>query len=182
MPNSIERACRTGRAVRRSYSVRVAAVTLEFEREIEFPRVIVWDALVDEDLVSGWLADADIEPELGGEYRLHWMLEPARPQTLAHIVVLQRPECLAVEATDLALRFELDEIPGGTRGTSTRLRLAVRLELEPSATARAKADWLTRLDQLRDLLYGHPVNWATWGSDMQQTWSQHLGEVGGSTA
>lgn len=157
-------------------------MTLRFERVVEFPRVIVWDALVDADLVSGWLAEAEIEPELGGDYVLRWVLEPGVPETRGRIVVQQRPECLEVDAADQSMRFDLDEVPGGNRGTSTRLRLAVRRELEPAATARVKADWLTRLDQLRDLLYGHPVNWATWGDEMRSTWSQHLGGLGDTSA
>ena len=158
--------------------MRVAPVTLRLARDLEFPRVIVWDALVDADLVAGWLAEARIAPELGGDYALRWMLPPGAPETRGRIVALRRPERLEVDAPDLGLRFDLDELRGGNRGTSTRLRLAVRLDLEPAGVAEATADWLTRLDQLRDLLYGHPVNWATWAEDMLPTWSQHLGEVG----
>lgn len=157
-------------------------MTLRFERDLEFPRVIVWDALVDADLVSGWLAEAEIVPEIGGDYVLRWVLAPGAPQTRGRVQVLERPERLEVTAADQSLRFDLDELPGGNRGTSTRLRVTVRFELAPLAPARVKADWLTRLDQLRDLLYGHPVNWRTWGDDMRQTWARHLDEIGDSSA
>ncbi|MBC7590190.1 MAG: SRPBCC domain-containing protein, partial [Salinibacterium sp.] len=45
---------------------------LHFERMYEFAPLIVWDALIDADLVSGWLADALIDPRPGGEYTLRW--------------------------------------------------------------------------------------------------------------
>ena len=45
-------------------------VDLEFARELEFSPVIVFDALVDADLVAGWLAEAEIEAAPGGRYDL----------------------------------------------------------------------------------------------------------------
>jgi hypothetical protein len=36
------------------------------------------------------------------------------------------------------------------------------------------AYWLTDLDQLADLLRGHPVDWAHWERDQADTWSAHL--------
>lgn len=156
--------------------------TMRFERDYAFPRVIVWDALVDADLVSGWLAEAEIEPEAGGVYNLQWMLRPGRPVTPGRITELHPLELLQVETSEGGLRFELTEIAGGNRGSSTRITLAVDTEVEPARRASAKADWLTALDQLHDLLFGHPVDWANWGRDLQQTWNEHLGEAENSTA
>lgn len=157
--------------------------TMHFEREYEFSRVIVWDALVDGDLVSGWLAEAAITPEVGGEYNLRWMHRTSQPASPGRITVLQPLERLHVETLDAGrLEFELAETPGGGRGTSTLLRLTVTVAIEPVFAARLKADWLTNLDQLHDLLHGHPVDWANWGRDMQETWTQHLGEVENSSA
>jgi hypothetical protein len=48
------------------------------------------------------------------------------------------------------LRFELDELQGGTRGTSTLLRVRV---------AAGAAGWADRIDDLENLLRGHPVEW-----------------------
>ncbi len=155
---------------------------LQFERDYGFPCVIVWDALVDEDLVSGWLAEADIEPKLGGRYHLRWVHCPGMPETDGHIVLMAPPEFLEVSARNVHLRFGLEEIPGGSRGTSTRLHVRVEINLESAFLSRVKADWLTNLDQLDDLLFGHPMNWATWDRDMLETWSQHLDEVENSTA
>lgn len=103
-------------------------------RVIDLPRAIVWDGLVDPVLVEGWF-----DPELrlvGGE---------------PDVIVLERrdPELLHVRWTRLGeLRFAAEVVPGGTRGTSTRLELT---------SALPDAD--DRLDRLEDLLRGHPVDW-----------------------
>lgn len=161
----------------------VALETIRFEREYAFPRAIVWDALVDADLVSGWLAEAAIQPEIGGRYDLLFAHRDGRPASHGRIAVLDPYERLRIDAADGGgLEFELHELPGGSRGTSTRLRLAVRAGIEPAFGARLKADWLTNLDQLHDLLFGHPVDWANWGAQMHETWVQHREEVENSTA
>lgn len=150
---------------------------LVFECDYEFSRVIVWDALVDPDLVSGWLAEAAITAEVGGEYNLRWVHRMGRPDTFGRITDLQPLERLAVDTSDSVLvTFELLELPGGLRGASTRLHVTVD---GPEADARVKADWLTNLDQLEDLLRGHPVDWANWDRDRYESWRRHLG---GATA
>jgi hypothetical protein len=106
------------------------------ERRIDLPRVIVWDALVEPVLVEGWLhptarlLDGDV-----GE-----RVDPA-PGTTAVLATVLEPFG--------ELRFELDELEGGTRGTSTALRLG----------AAQPARWADRIDDLENLLRGHPVNW-----------------------
>jgi hypothetical protein len=106
------------------------------ERVVDLPRPIVWDGLVDPVLVEGWF-----DPELrlvGGE-----------PQ----LVVLERrdPELLRVRVVRLGeLTFAAEEVPGGTRGTSTLLVATGPL-----------ADWDERLDRLENLLRGHPTDWRT---------------------
>jgi len=149
------------------------------ERDYEFPRVIVWDALVDADLVSGWLAESTIAAQLGGRYELRWSQRAGEPVTSGRIAALRRPELLHVEAEDLTMRFELEELAGGDRGTSTRLRLAVAAG-PALAAMRLEADWLTSLDQLRDLLFGHPVDWAS--RDRDQRSSRYRDEVENSSA
>ena len=120
----------------------VASSMFSLERDYEFPRVIVWDALVDADLVSGWLAESTIAGELGGRYELRWSQRAGEPVTSGRITALRRPELLHVEAEDLTMRFELEELSGGDRGTSTRLRLAVAVD-PALAAMRLEADWLT---------------------------------------
>ena len=107
----------------------------DLERLIDLPRAIVWDALLDPVLVEGWLHPA--ARLLAGD--VHERVDPA-------------PHATAVLETTLEpfgrLRFELDERDGGTRGTSTFLRLQA-----------ASAGWDDRIDGLENLLRGHPVDW-----------------------
>jgi hypothetical protein len=115
------------------------------ERHIDLPRSIVWDALVDPVLVEGWLDPA--ARLVDGDLRER--IEPA-------------PGEVAVLATVLEpfgeLRFELRERDGGTRGTTTMLRL-----MAPSLVG-----WSDRVDDLENLLRGHPVEWAERGREQRR--------------
>jgi hypothetical protein len=105
------------------------------ERLIDLPRSIVWDALLDPVLVEGWLHPT--ARLIAGELRER--VEPA-------------PGVRAVLDTVLEpfgrVRVELDERDGGTRGSSTFLRLEA-----------AGSGWEDRIDGLENLLRGHPVEW-----------------------
>ena len=81
--------------------------TVDLVRDIDLPRVIVWDALVDPDLVSGWLAQADIEPVAGGIYNLVWTHRPTYADTFGRIALLQHPERLHIDTTNLDQLEEL---------------------------------------------------------------------------
>ncbi len=134
--------------------------SVRLEREYDLPRQIVWDALVDDDLVSGWLGEAHIEPEVGGSYLLDWVGSPEFAPAVGIISRLRTPELLSV-STDAHgdLEFELDAIEGGSRGESTRLSLTVVVDVEAVFAARLRANWVLSLEQLDGLLRGHPVEW-----------------------
>jgi uncharacterized protein YndB with AHSA1/START domain len=156
---------------------------LVFVRDLEFPTVIVWDAFVDDDLVSGWLGDAHISPEIGGEFNVVWRHRPTASPLIGSIVDLHAPDRLTIDMLPAGrLWFELVEFPGGSRGTSTRVRVTVDVAIEPVFAARVRADWLTNLDQLEELLRGHPVDWVRWDRDWGLAWSTHLDEGENSTA
>jgi uncharacterized protein YndB with AHSA1/START domain len=139
----------------------VSAADLLFERQLDLPRVIVFDALIDPDLVVGWLARASIEPVSGGRYDIEW-LEPDAPAATSGIVVeVNAPASLSIQTDDHGLiDFALGVLEGGSRGSGTLLTLRVRLAMEPVFSGRVREDWETRLDRLEDLLRGHPVDWA----------------------
>jgi uncharacterized protein YndB with AHSA1/START domain len=156
---------------------------LVFVRDIEFPTVIVWDAFVDAELVSGWLGEARITPAVGGEFRIEWRHRPTIAPLIGTIVDVHAPERLTIDTIPTGrVWFELAEFPGGSRGTSTRVRVTVDVAIEPVFAARVRADWLTNLDQLEELLRGHPVDWAHWDRDWGSAWSTHLDEGENSTA
>jgi uncharacterized protein YndB with AHSA1/START domain len=56
------------------------------------------------------------------------------------------------------VRLSSDEVPGGTRGTSTRVTVEVALP-DPRFEGALRQTWQTRLDQLENLLRGHPTVW-----------------------
>ena len=56
------------------------------------------------------------------------------------------------------VRLAAEEVPGGTRGTSTRVAVEVAVP-DPRFRAAIRDTWQTRLDQLENLLRGHPVAW-----------------------
>jgi uncharacterized protein YndB with AHSA1/START domain len=56
------------------------------------------------------------------------------------------------------VRLSAEEVPGGTRGTSTRVTVEVAVP-DPRFAGALRETWQTRLDQLENLLRGHPVVW-----------------------
>lgn len=149
-----------------------------FERVIDLPREIVWDALTDDVLVSGWLAEAQIEPRQGGRYDLEWMHPDPFPATLGTIRDFDAPSRLTVETSNLGvLSFDLAHVDGGSRGSSTALTLTIGLDIESVFSRPLRAYWLTDLDQLERLLHGHPVDWSTWQRDHGEAWRAHLAAI-----
>jgi len=61
------------------------------------------------------------------------------------------------------VRISADEVPGGTRGTSTRVTVEVAVP-DPRFREALLQTWLTRLDQLENLLRGHPTVWRADGA------------------
>jgi len=56
------------------------------------------------------------------------------------------------------VRLSTEEVPGGTRGSSTRVTLEVAVP-DPRFRGALLQTWQTRLDQLENLLRGHPTPW-----------------------
>lgn len=151
---------------------------VEFSRTYDLPVAIVWDALVDEVLVEGWLAAARIDPQVGGLYWLGWQGGASLAPTNGTITVLVPKRRLEIETDNIGtLDFTLESAPGGTRGSSTDLRLRIRVDTEPRLLASTHAYWQSNFDQLEDLLRGHPVDWSTWQRDRGEAWSAYLREA-----
>ncbi|MEO7124179.1 MAG: SRPBCC domain-containing protein [Lacisediminihabitans sp.] len=145
---------------------------LVFERQIELSPMIVWDALVDDALVSGWLAEARISPFNGGRYDLIWLYSADQPPTIGTIAEYREYALLVVDTNNRGrLEFALEPCEGGSRGLSTRLKLTVTRELDAAFVASVRANWMISLDQLEDLLRGHPVDWANWDRDRIAAWA-----------
>ena len=157
-----------------------ASLELVFERDLEFPPSVVFDALIEPDLLAGWLADADVEPQLDGCYDLVWLTSSSYPSTQGTITALDEPELLEIETDNRGdISFRLEAYQGGPFGTATRLVTTVQVAVDSVFLPRVKADWLSNLDQLDELLRGHPVDWANWYRDRSEAWRGYLVAAGG---
>lgn len=122
---------------------------IRLERDIDLPRTIVWEALVDPVLVEGWLHPSDrlVTGTSPVEFR-----EPDDPSAPAAL------EVISPSFGDI--RLVLETVDGGTRGESTHLVLTVSDEW--GRRDEREALWALRLDQLEGVLRGHPVDWTRW--------------------
>jgi uncharacterized protein YndB with AHSA1/START domain len=155
-------------------------VHLEFVRHLEFPPSIVFDALIDPDLIGGWLAHAAVEPRDGGAYDLVWLTGSSFPPTKGTIILLDEPAALGVDTDNRGqFRFLLEASDGGSRGTSTILTTRVAVSVDSAFLPRVSADWQSSLDQLDNLLRGRPVDWANWDRDHADAWQEYHSAAGG---
>jgi hypothetical protein len=124
---------------------------IRLELTLDLPRGIVWECLVDPELVGGWLHPSDrlVTGTSPVEFR-----EPDDPTTPAVL------EVISPSFGDV--RFVLTRIEGGTRGESTVVQLTVSDEW--GRRADREALWQLRLEQLAAVVRGHPVNWGSWAT------------------
>lgn len=156
-----------------------------FRRVIDMPALIVWDAVSDADMVSGWLAEASIEPGDGGEFWFEWMTTPDRSLASASGGVITRfEEGRAIDYTfvhegEVLARFllRLQEVPGGPRDRQTELGVTVSGFMPAGIANVLKASWRLHLDLLEDLVHGRPVDWATCEAEHGPTWRRYLAEL-----
>lgn len=149
---------------------------LRFEQVYDFSPEIVWDALLDSDLVSGWLAEADIEPRIGGRYDLDWRHLDVDRATTGEITELLEPHQLVVDTDNFGTTtLQLTELASGTRGRSTRLTVVVDALADQQFTPMIAATWVVSLEQLDELLHGHPVDWRRWKAERAAQWVEMLG-------
>ena len=158
-----------------AYSGAVTQSTLRFRRQIDLPPAIVWDALIDPVLLEGWLANATVEAEPGGLYRLDWIEPSGLVPFVGVIDRFDREHTLSATTADArSLRFDLDPEPGGTRGSASAVTVTVGGETDPRFTPAVVAHWESNLEQLEELLRGHPVDWSRWEDDRGHTWAERL--------
>lgn len=158
-----------------TYSTGVTQPTLNFAHRYEFAPSIVWDALVDPELLNGWLGDSAHQPTLGEPYEVRRLPASASSSYRGLVVRLDEFQAFVIEDDrGTSLSYRLTTQPGGNRGSVTTLEVQVAVPLEAGTARRVVADWLTSLDQLTDLLHGHPVDWRYWDRDYSSTWALHL--------
>ena len=136
------------------------AADLILQRTIDLPPIIVWDALIDPDLLAGWLGEVRIFSTDSPRFHILWPGADARQSTAGTIVVFEHARRLRIETDNRGIiECTLLSIPGGLRGSSTELTLRVDVEIEPAFATKVRDEWQTSLDRLERLLHGHPVDW-----------------------
>jgi uncharacterized protein YndB with AHSA1/START domain len=156
-----------------------------FRRLIDMPALIVWDAVSDPDMVSGWLAEASIEQQEGGDFWFEWMTVPDRSIASASGGVVSRfEEGSAIDYSFLhegevtaRFRIRLHDVPGGPRDRQTELVVTVSGVLPAGIANVLKASWRVHLDLLEDLVHGTPVDWATCEAVHGARWRRYLAEL-----
>jgi len=144
---------------------------LRFEHSYDLAREIVWDALVDPDLVSGWLAEADIDPRLHGRYDLDWRHFTLVRTTTGEITEFDEPRLLVVDTDNFGVTtIELTE--AGARETLLTVTVDALADLQ--FTPMIAATWRLSLEQLAELLQGHPVDWRRWKAERSARWLELL--------
>ena len=135
-------------------------------REYDLPPAVVWDALIDPALLEGWLGAGSSDAEAGGTFVLDWLDPHHHGAAVAGEIVLLEPQSqLLIRAMEYSLAMLIDELPSGTRGSSTRLTLSLRLPADRYSERERIAHWRAHLEALEDLLRGHPVVWERWDVD-----------------
>lgn len=134
---------------------------MDFQRTIDLPPVIVWDALVDPDLLAGWLGDVRILSTESHDFHILWPGADARQSTAGTVTAFEVLRRLRIETDNRGtIECVLRSIPGGFRGSSTELQLRIAAGIEPAFATKLRDEWQTSLDRLERLLHGHPVDWA----------------------
>ncbi|SFO75478.1 SgcJ/EcaC family oxidoreductase [Actinomadura madurae] len=140
---------------------------LRFERRLRHPPERVWRALTDPAELSAWLAEAVLEPAVGGKFALRWLnTGDAADETVARgtVTAFDPPRLLELDS-DIhgRLRWELAPSPEGTH-------LVFTSDVQPPGEylVQTLAGWHLHLDYLAEALDGSRVDWAGWTTDRWQ--------------
>jgi len=138
----------------------VSAADLKFQRTIDLPPIIVWDALVDAELLAGWLGDVQRISLESPRVRITWPGADARQSTLGTVTVFDAPRRLRIETDNRGtIECTLTNLAGGLRGSHTELGLRIDAGIEPAFASTIRDEWETNLDRLELLLKGQPADW-----------------------
>jgi uncharacterized protein YndB with AHSA1/START domain len=125
---------------------------VHFERRYDAAPEAVWDALVEPEQLRGWLAEARVEPRVGGRVELEFGDSPGE-RTVGTIRVFDPPRVLEYDWSyegepDSVVRFELRP-----EGEGTTLVLHHR-QLSTEAAPGYGAGWHAHLDLLAEQIAG----------------------------
>jgi uncharacterized protein YndB with AHSA1/START domain len=159
-------------AVRGTLETRDGFHLLRFERHLDHRVDRVWAALTEPDQLVTWLAEAEIDPVVGGDVVLRWRNtdQRAEDQAVLHGTITKLVPGSVLEInSDIhgLLRWQLVR-----DGTGCTLRFSSALPAPNDQVMLALAGWHIHLEHLADALDGRPVDWANWMAEHYDRWSE----------
>jgi uncharacterized protein YndB with AHSA1/START domain len=161
---------------------------LSYERHLDHSVDEVWAAITEPDRMRKWWGEAELDPVVGGHFKLTWLNTDAEGNTAVmngEIVGLDPPRLFEVVG-DIhgRLRFELDP-----HGDGCRLRFSATMEkrLDADMESSVLAGWATHLDILEHVLDGGDFDWETdwdggWGLERWKHYNERDDAAGLSGA
>jgi uncharacterized protein YndB with AHSA1/START domain len=144
---------------------------LQFERYLKHPVEQVWAAITTPEGLVGWLAEASVEPRLGGQVALRWLntREPGQEILARGTVTAWEVPRLVEYETDIhgRLRFELRP-----EGEGCLLLFTCTISLPADHLLKHVAGWHIHLDHLAEALAGNPVEWPAWWTVHYPRWQK----------
>ncbi len=132
---------------------------VEFKRLIKHPVADVWSWLTVKEKLNDWLGDVDVEPKVGGVFRVRFAMAPIVME--GTITKIDPPRHLAMiwrepwfKNDDVILEFDLEPMPEGTLLTLTHTFP------EGYDPHEYLAGWHDFMDVLEDAMVGHPADWS----------------------
>jgi uncharacterized protein YndB with AHSA1/START domain len=149
---------------------------LVFERRLNHPAERVWAALTDPREIEAWLAQAELEPRLGGRVQLVWLNTDENgnryegADATGTVTAFEPPRRLQLD-TDRhgVLTWELE--PDGDR---TDLTFTVVIALPDGQASGNAAGWHVHLDFLGDWLDDDTrIDWPRWPRERWEPLHEH---------
>jgi len=141
---------------------------VRYERRLRHSPERVWQALTEPKELSGWLADADLEPAVGGRVELRWLNTDEHGNSAVArgtVTAFDPPRLLELD-TDIHGRLRWELSPDGD---GCVLVLVADISHVPSDfLLKVLAGWHTHLDFLAEALDGQRVDWPNWPLDRWQ--------------
>jgi uncharacterized protein YndB with AHSA1/START domain len=158
-------------AVRGILETRDGFHLLRLERHLDHPVEEVWAALIEPEQLVRWLAEAEIDPAVGGRVVLRWLNTDDRGNqaVMRGTITKLMPNSILEINSDIhgLLRWELQR-----DGSGCTLRFSSALPVPNDQVMVALAGWHIHLEHLADALDGKPVDWPNWMADHYDRWSE----------
>jgi uncharacterized protein YndB with AHSA1/START domain len=125
-------------------------VTLRFERRVAASPGATWSALVEPSTLKAWLAEADVDPTIGGAVHLVW---PGQGEMRGVVQVWEEPSVIQYtwDESDGSSVVRFEVAPDGESASTLRL---IHSGTTKEGAAGFGAGWQSHLEALDTVLAG----------------------------